>query len=72
MTLLVWLENVKAMSKKSTEVAVVVSPGNQSLIIWIAAQSLVRMSKNQKQVLCLEDISHDHKKELIIFGKKET
>ena len=30
MTLLVWLENVKAMSKKSTEVAVF--PGNQCLI----------------------------------------
>ena len=29
-TLLVWLENVKAMSKKSTEVAVF--PGNQCLI----------------------------------------
>ena len=43
-TLLVWLENVKAMSKKSTEVAVVVSPEYQCLIIWIAALSLVCMT----------------------------
>ena len=42
MTLLVWLEKVKALSKKSTEEVVVMFPKKLCLVSLTAAQSLTR------------------------------
>ena len=46
-TLLVWLENVKALSKKSTEGAVVVFPGYHCLVFLASHDALEVMSVSE-------------------------